>query len=223
MASHGRVLFMRHPETVSNVEQYFSGRRDVRLSEKGEHEAARAAQALVAWKPDTIVSSPLSRCRAIADVAARELGLEVVVDERLIEIDFGSVEGVTKADLPKLGITFPWPIVDGASRPAEGAESFEHLIERASSFVGWVSGLAGKTACVTHGGLTRAIFAAVYGEDLTRFWNRVIPNVSSQVFVSDGSWLSLQSAGLTPEELTSRSRAGYVPGDAVGAITSNPR
>lgn len=222
MAEFGRVTFTRHPETVSNIEKFFSGRLDVSLTERGREQARRAAEAIAAWGPDRIVTSPLTRCRAIADEAARLLGLEAQVDERLVEIEFGAIEGIGIADLPERGYQFPWPVVDGRSVPAPGAESFESLIARARSFVDWVATQPGKTSCVTHGGLTRAIFAAVYDEPVDRFWNHVFVNVSTQVFVSDGSRLSLQSSGLTPEELRARALSGYVPGGDVGAVTPEP-
>jgi len=121
---------MRHPETEYNISRKLSGRLDVNLSEKGVGQAQRAARALVAWKPDRIISSPLKRCHAIADPAAAELGLEVIDDERLIEINFGEVEGVVKDTLPEMGLAFPWEIRDGASVAAPGAESFEDILER---------------------------------------------------------------------------------------------
>lgn len=220
MAEYGRVLFMRHPRTVFNDTGLLSGHIDVELSEEGRAQARRAADALAAWQPDRILSSPLSRCRAIADAAASALGQQVIVDERLIELDFGPLEGVPKADLERQGLSFPWDIVDGHSVAAPGAETFEQLIERAAGFVDYVATLRGKTACVTHGGFSRAVFAAVYHEPVEVFWDRVIPNVSSQVFVSNGKRLALQTAGLTPEELHRRADAHFVPRDSVSSAFS---
>ena len=74
MAEYGRVLFMRHPRTVFNDTGLLSGHIDVELSEEGRAQARRAADALAAWQPDRILSSPLGRCRAIADAAASALG-----------------------------------------------------------------------------------------------------------------------------------------------------
>lgn len=217
MAEFGRVLFMRHPETTYNISRQLSGRLDVDLSEKGEDQARRAADAIVAWEPDRIISSPLKRCHAIADDAAERLGLEVMNDERIIEIDFGDVEGVVKDTLADMGLEFPWEIRDGHSVAAKNAETFEDLIARAKTFVDYVATLPGKTVCVTHGGLTRAVYGAVYQEPVELFWNHVVPNVSSHVFVSNGQRLSLQTAGLTPEELHHRADIGFVPHDSVSA------
>lgn len=208
-----RVLFMRHPETFGNTLHFYSGRLDVDLTVEGEAQRDRAIEALCAWRPDRVLTSPLKRCRAIAEPVAERLGVPLQVDERLIEIEFGHIESKTSEQAAEEGLTFPWPIVDGRSVPCEGGESFEDLIERARGLVADLVGLEGKTACVTHGGLTRAVFGAVYGEDVDKFWNRVVPNVSSQVFVSKGGSLRLLSCGLSPEELETRARMDFVPSD----------
>ena len=158
MAEFGRVLITRHPETVSNVEHFFSGRMDVALTDRGRRQAVQAAEAIAAWRPDRILTSPLSRCRAIADDAAARLGIEPVVDDRLVEIEFGAIEGVRLDKIRELG----------------------------------------------------------------RFWNHVIVNVSSMVYVSDGSRLSLQTAGLMPDELKARAELGFVPGGDVGVLPREP-
>lgn len=208
-----RVLFIRHPETLGNTRHFFSGRLDVDLTPEGEAQRDRAIQALVAWEPDRVYTSPLKRCRAIAEPVAEKLGVPLVVDDRLIEIDFGVIESKTSEEAAQMGLAFPWPIVDGRSVPCEGGESYEHIIERARGFIEHAVTLVGKTACVTHGGFTRAIFAAAYGEDVDRFWFRVVPNVSSQVFVSKGGRLRLQSCGISPEELEMRANHHFVPSD----------
>lgn len=203
------VLFMRHPETLGNTAHLYSGRKNVELSDCGAAQCARAVQALVAWRPDRIVTSPLVRCRSIAFGAALCLGLEPEVDERLIEIDFGALEGLTARQGREAGLLFPWPIgPDGRSRPAPGAESFEHLMGRAADFLEDARAFEGRVACVTHGGMTRALLGAAYGMDVDRFWDMSIDNVSSQIFVGNGSSRLMVSAmGLSPEEVAGRGRA----------------
>ena len=66
-----RVLFMRHPETVSNTGHFFSGRIDVPLTPHGEEQRKRAVEALVAFSPDRVFTSPLSRARGLAEEGAR--------------------------------------------------------------------------------------------------------------------------------------------------------
>ena len=54
--------------------------------------------------------------------------------------------------------------------------------------------------------------AAVYDIPVELFWDRVVANVSSHVFVSNGERLSLQTSGLAPSELERRAKTGFVPG-----------
>ena len=203
------VLFMRHPETLGNTAHLFSGRRNVELSDRGALQCARAVRALVDWRPDRILTSPLVRCRSIAFGAALCLGIEPEVEGRLVEIDFGALEGLTAAEGRERGLAFPWPVgPDGRSRPAPGAESFEHRMGRAADFLEDARGFGGRVACVTHGGMTRALLGAAYGMEVDRFWDMAIGNVSSQIFVGDGSSRLMVSAmGLTPEEVAARGRA----------------
>ena len=70
-----RILVMRHPETVANTERFLSGRKDVELTSAGERQLMQAIEAVVAWKPDRVWSSPLLRCQAIAKEAAFRLGV----------------------------------------------------------------------------------------------------------------------------------------------------
>jgi broad specificity phosphatase PhoE len=200
-----RILVMRHPETVANVEHFLSGRKDVGVTERGESQRRRAVDALVSWAPDLILTSPLSRCRAIAQPVAQALGVECRVDERLVEIEFGTVEGVTMSDMHEMGYVFPWPFsTDGISQPAPGAEGFEDLVARAKGLVDDLASMPGRTACITHGGFTRALMAAVYNADVREFWHLSVANVSSQVFSVRSGKLYLEAFGLTPEEVVAR-------------------
>lgn len=201
----GRILLMRHPLTCANVDRYFSGRRDVDLTEKGESQRLRAVDALIAWKPDRIWCSPLCRCLSIGAPAAEVLGIEVSIDPRLAEIEFGEMEGVELSKLDEIGVTFPWPVDEqGRSHPCKGGESFESVYERADSLAQDLLKLDGRTACVTHGGFTRGFIAAAYKMDIREFWHMHVRNVSSQIFVDDHGKICLEAFGLTPEEVMAR-------------------
>ena len=93
-----RLLLLRHGQTPLSVERRFAGSGDIPLTEVG-HEQARAAARRLAERPvDVVVSSPLRRTLDTARYAAKELGLEVVVEEDFRETDFGAWEGMTFAE-----------------------------------------------------------------------------------------------------------------------------
>ena len=108
MSDYHRILVMRHPQTTANIDHILSGRSDVDLTEEGERQLFRAAQAVVVWRPDRIWVSPLSRCKAIGEEAAVALGIPCEVHPNLAEIEFGPVQGLTSAKLREQGYDFPW-------------------------------------------------------------------------------------------------------------------
>ncbi|MFZ2755986.1 MAG: histidine phosphatase family protein [Atopobiaceae bacterium] len=214
------VLVMRHPETEANVSRCFAGRRDVLLTPRGEEQRKRAVEAVIAWRPDRIWCSPLARCLCIAAPAAETLGIEVEIDDRLQEIEFGELESKGYDYAAGHGYTFPWPIdSEGVSHPCPGAESFEDLLERAGSLLASAEPLDGRTAMITHGGFTRALLGSAFGSDLGRFWHMTIRNVASQILTTDHEGFYLDAFGLTPEEVVRRSAAGALGG---GHSTKGP-
>jgi broad specificity phosphatase PhoE len=205
MADHHRMLIMRHPQTVANVERVLSGRSDVELSEEGYRQFRRAADALVVWKPDRIWTSPLSRCRSLGEAAAARLGIACEVCPELIEIEFGPVQGMTVAELKQLGYDFPWAHDEsGKSIAPEGAESFEALFARARQLLDMLKEQEGRTACITHGGVLRALLREVFQTPLSTFWNVRLPNVSSQILACDSTTVTLEAVALAPEEVIRR-------------------
>ncbi|GAA5119982.1 histidine phosphatase family protein [Alloalcanivorax gelatiniphagus] len=115
-ALHGRrgpqeLVLVRHGESAGNLADSaardaeaerleLSARdADVELSANGE-EQARALGRWVAGlaeaeRPDVVVSSPYRRAADTARAALADLGLEVLMDERLRERDLGLLDGLT--------------------------------------------------------------------------------------------------------------------------------
>ena len=90
------TLLIRHGQTVHSVERRFSGASDPPLTEFGEAQARATARRLAVFAAvePAVVSSPLRRASRTADLIARSLGTEALVDERLRETDFGAWEGL---------------------------------------------------------------------------------------------------------------------------------
>lgn len=102
-----RLILLRHGQTPMSAAQQYAGLRDVELSETGRRQVVRAAEFLArrlrAGDDDgeavaAVYSSPLMRCRQTADEVARRFDLPVLVDDGLIECDFGAYEGLTFAE-----------------------------------------------------------------------------------------------------------------------------
>ena len=91
-----RIVLARHGQTALSVDRRYSGQGDPELTGLGVTQAERTA-ARLAEIPHlaAVVSSPLRRCLATAERAADAAGVPLVVDEDLIETDFGEWEGLT--------------------------------------------------------------------------------------------------------------------------------
>lgn len=98
------IIFVRHGETDHNRARLLVGRSDPPLTGLGRHQAALAAQAVARMSPARIVSSPLLRARQTAEAIAAVTGHTVEIDERLIELDYGSWEGrpLSEADAERV-------------------------------------------------------------------------------------------------------------------------
>ena len=152
-----RILLARHGETDWNRVGRWQGHADLPLNDAGRTQAAELAERLAGDGIAAIYSSDLMRASQTARVVADRLGLAVVEDAGLREIDVGSWSGLTRAEVEQ---RFP----EGYARWLGGeighdGETREELTERV---VGAVEQIAaehpeGTILVVTHGGAIRAI------------------------------------------------------------------
>lgn len=98
-----KLILLRHGQSVWNLENKFTGWVDVDLSEKGIKEAHQAGKALKGEKIDIIFSSVLKRANRTADIALKEMGLDMPYerDQALNERHYGDLQGLNKADTAK--------------------------------------------------------------------------------------------------------------------------
>ena len=88
-----KVFVARHCATEYNEKKLYCGRRDIPLSPKGRAEAVSLAEKLKNYAFDLVISSPLLRAKETAEEIVRGRGIPVLCDGRLIERDFGELEG----------------------------------------------------------------------------------------------------------------------------------
>jgi probable phosphoglycerate mutase len=126
-----RLLLLRHGQTELSVQRRYSGRGNPGLTEIGRQQADAAARYLAQRGGiSAVVASPLQRCYDTATAAAKALGLDLTVDDDLIETDFGGWEGLTFAEAaehdPELHRRW---LRDTSTEPPDG-ESFDHVNQR---------------------------------------------------------------------------------------------
>jgi broad specificity phosphatase PhoE len=93
------LLLVRHGETDWNAERRWQGHADVPLNDRGRKQAQRLAKELAAEKLDAIYASDLARARETAEIVGATLGVEVIPDPDLREIDVGSRQGRTWSEI----------------------------------------------------------------------------------------------------------------------------
>ncbi|MEU6760407.1 bifunctional RNase H/acid phosphatase [Streptomyces sp. NPDC046685] len=137
MGAPATFVLLRHGETALTPQKRFSGSggSDPELSPAGRRQAAAVAEALAArGTVQSVIASPLRRCRETARAVADRLGLDVTVEEGLREVDFGAWEGLTFAEVQE---RFPddlqaW-LDSPKAAPTGGGESFAAATRRISA------------------------------------------------------------------------------------------
>lgn len=128
-----RLILARHGETESNRERLALGREDVPLNDKGRLQAAALARSLGGLPIVAVYSSPLARAFDTARAVADPYGLEVQVEDRLIEMDIGEMEGLTPKDLQAQHGDFirRWFTAEAATVAMPGGENLQQVQDRA--------------------------------------------------------------------------------------------
>ena len=158
-----RVLLVRHGQTEWSLARRHTGRTDLPLTPTGEQQAAALRSridGLLPHGPGLVLTSPLLRARHTADLA----GLApYVVDPDLVEWDYGTYEGLTRAEIQQ---DVPgWSVWRS---PCPGGESSDQVQARCDRALTRIRG-AGDGAdvvVVAHGHLLRALTARWLGGPL---------------------------------------------------------
>jgi ribonuclease H / adenosylcobalamin/alpha-ribazole phosphatase len=126
-----RLLLLRHGQTALSLERRYSGRGNPALTDVGRKQGAAAAR-YVAQRGGVaaVFSSPLQRAYDTAAAAAKALGLDVAVDDDLIETDFGAWEGLTFAEAAERDPDLHRRWLRDTSAAPPGGESFDAVLDR---------------------------------------------------------------------------------------------
>lgn len=184
-----RLLLIRHGQTPSNVDGLFTGRKDESLTELG-HKQARSLIKLVAGeKIHHIYASRLKRAQETAAPLSEHKQLEVELDVRLNEMDYGAWEGMSYAQARD---THPHDFAawlgDGLHHGPTDGECLQDVLDRAAHFVRDLDLSGGRTyAIVSHGGLLQAMLCHIMGLPTRAIWPFRLANGSlSEVQFTNG-------------------------------------
>jgi len=173
------IYLVRHGETAFNRERRIQGHVDSPLTELGLRQARAVGRLLrdlirepAGWR---VISSPLGRAKATADIVAAKLGgLPVELDDRLKEMSWGPYDGRLRAELeaehPETFGRTGWAFDAGSG------ESFEEVAARVGD---WLASLPPeperKVVAVSHGISGRVLRGLYAGLDRDRSAQQDVP------------------------------------------------
>ena len=148
------VILVRHTRPAVPTGVCY-GITDLDLAPTFEDEAATVVAKLP--RACRVVSSPLRRCRRLAERIGATRGLVPVFDERLREFDFGTWEGVPWEFIPRTELD-AWAADFFHARP-HGGESVHMLRERVGTAIADYRRSGVSHVVVTHAGVIKAALA----------------------------------------------------------------
>ena len=159
MNSGIELWLVRHGETEWSLSGKHTSRTDVPLTDQGRKRAEKLRDYLKGTKFDAVFESPMQRARETCAIAG--FGSQAVVDDGLMEWDYGVYEGRTtkeiQAEIPGWSV---W------KDELVGGETVEHVGERADGVIARALAAApagGKVALFAHAHILRILAARWIG------------------------------------------------------------
>jgi broad specificity phosphatase PhoE len=185
------VGLLRHGQTDWNIDFRLQGIADIPLNATGVAQAEVAGQLIDSDDWDVLLTSPLSRAKATAEIVAKSAGFDLIHTEPLLlERSFGEAEGLLYEE---------WKAKYEDTNLVPGAETLEALETRASLLLDKLAvDFAGqRVLTVSHGALIRKLIRIVSNKTLPREGER-LGNASLSVLVhSAGVWSIAEYAPAT--------------------------
>jgi len=183
------VYLLRHGETQWNADgNIYCGRTDIPLIEKGKGQANEVYEQFQGMEFNQVYSSPLQRAAITAQIASGTHN--VILDERLIEVDFGNWEGKTKEEFISENETLwqNWERHPETTKAGGSGETAREVIERVDDFFSSITQKHsdGETVLVVaHNGINRLYMAHKLGMPLNAYRKIVQENSRITLFTLD--------------------------------------
>ncbi|GAA1601960.1 acid phosphatase [Kribbella sancticallisti] len=130
-----RLWLVRHGETEWSKSGRHTSTTDLPLTEEGERIAASLKERLAGHQFDLVLTSPRQRARRTADLADFP---DAVVDDDLVEWNYGDYEGITTAEIRE---TVPgWTVWDNPVPNGETAAQVSTRLDRVTARIAAVDG-----------------------------------------------------------------------------------
>lgn len=186
-----KFILLRHGHVEGIKPALFRGRLDLALTEKGRQQAELTAQRIsTTYNISGIYTSPLNRSVATANAISAATGADVEKDARLIDIDYGAWQGLTREEAAS-----KWPDEVNAwyrtphvACPQAG-ETLQAVLARvAAALHGIASRHPNDTVVVVgHDSVNRVILLHALELPLSHYWRiKQDPCAISELEMADG-------------------------------------
>lgn len=180
-----KIWIARHGQTRLNKMKLMQGRTDEPLNETGIAQAKAAREKIGDIKFDAVYSSPLDRAIVTGSIIGNVDRSEIIIDDRLIEADFGIYEQ-KKYYLLNPAMVLYWSMPELFPAPAT-VEKLSELIGRSHSFLKELEQKDYENVLVAcHGGIMRPLSGYLTDRPNGIYWRPKPKNCEIRVFESVG-------------------------------------
>jgi probable phosphoglycerate mutase len=182
----GSIIFLRHGQAKNNLERILSGRTPgIPLTERGIDQAKKAAKFLEHMNISAIYSSPIERAKHTAEIVGQQTSLDVIIDDRLIELDMGKFTGVPYDEIFTSHGNVFMKFYNGELEIAHnGVETFSEVKKRVLGIVDHVleNHPDQNVVLVTHMDPIKAMLSTVVDLTPENLFELIIANASLNIF-----------------------------------------
>ena len=183
------IYFVRHGQTIWNVEKRFQGLSDSPLTELGITQAKLLGEKLKDIKFDKFYSTSLKRAYDTANYIKGNRKQKVEIFDDFVEISMGDMEGIRQEDFKKL---YPEQVKNFFFNQLEydpssfGGESFlevrERVIRGLNKFIELNKNYE-RVLVVSHGATLKTLLHYISGKDISTLSDEAIPKNTSYTIV----------------------------------------
>ena len=185
------LWLVRHGQTDWNKAKLMQGHSDIPLNSTGIRQAENAAKQVKDLDFDAVYSSPLSRAIMTASIISRRGPEKIMIDQRLIEADFGKYE---KQPYYLLGpaMTAYWSMPEIFPAP-ESVETIESMVSRSTSFFRDLEQMPYHNVLIScHGGILRVLKGYLEQAPKGIVWRPKPHNCEFRVYqLKDRTWTKI--------------------------------
>jgi len=180
------IIFLRHGQAENNTEKILAGRSPgVNLTETGIQQAEQTGKMLELLNVSKIYSSPIDRALQTAEIVGKHCDLEIIPDQRLIELDMGKFTKMPYDEIfAKHGNVF-LKFYEGNDEVSEnGVETFATVQKRVFDMVDFVvkNHKNENVVLVTHMDPIKAMIGRVLNLKPEILFELIIANASLNIF-----------------------------------------